>query len=143
MKQTSVQRFVPSGEIAAISFSVRAMLPRSSVLEARVEAERRQVTILFADMVGFTNFSERSGEEAAYTLMRTISKLMGESVREQGGIVQNFTGDGIMAVFGAPVAFEDAPLRACRAALAILQRLSGAGPALETSNSSVLLYSIK
>ena len=51
---------------------------------------RRQVTVLFTDMVGFTTFSERSGEEAAYTLMRSLSKLMGESVREQGGIVQGF-----------------------------------------------------
>jgi class 3 adenylate cyclase len=66
-----------------------------------VEAERKQVTILFADMVGFTAFSERSGEEAAYTLMRSLSTLMAEAVREQGGVVQNFTGDGIMAVFGA------------------------------------------
>ena len=82
-----------------------------------MEAERRQVTVLFTDMVGFTSFSERSGEEAAYTLMRSLSKLMDEAVREQGGFVQGFTGDGIMAVFGAPVAFEDAPLRACRAAL--------------------------
>ena len=49
---------------------------------------------------------------------------MGEAVREQGGVVQGFTGDGIMAVFGAPVAFEDAPLRACRSALAIHQRLT-------------------
>jgi class 3 adenylate cyclase len=82
-------------------------------------------------MVSFTSFSERSGEEAAYALMRSLSKLMDEAVREQGGIVQSFTGDGIMAVFGAPVAFEDAPVRACRAALAILQQLRTAGPDLE------------
>jgi class 3 adenylate cyclase/tetratricopeptide (TPR) repeat protein len=88
-----------------------------------VEAERRQVTVLFTDMVGFTTFSERSGEEAAFTLMRSLAKLMDDAVREQGGVTRAFTGDGIMAVFGAPVAFEDAPLRACRAALAILQRL--------------------
>jgi class 3 adenylate cyclase len=99
-----------------------------------VDAERRQVTVLFADMVGFTSFSERSGEEAAYTLMRSLSKLMDEAVREQGGIVQSFTGDGIMAVFGAPVAFENAPLRACRAALNILQRLVAAGPDLEAKH---------
>jgi class 3 adenylate cyclase len=96
-----------------------------------MEAERRQVTVLFTDMVGFTTFSERSGEEAAYTLMRSLSKLMGEGVREQGGVVQGFTGDGIMAVFGAPVAFEDGPLRACRAALAILKSLKEGGPELE------------
>ena len=101
-----------------------------------MEAERRQVTVLFTDMVGFTTFSERSGEEAAFTLMRSLSKLMDEAVREQGGVVQSFTGDGIMAVFGAPVAFEDAPLRACRAALSILQRLKTAGPDLEANTAS-------
>ena len=56
---------------------------------------------------------------------------MDEAVREQGGVVRGFTGDGIMAVFGAPVSFEDAPLRACRAALNILQRLKAAGSGLE------------
>jgi class 3 adenylate cyclase len=96
-----------------------------------VEAERRQVTVLFTDMVDFTTFSERSGEEAAFMLMRSLSKLMDDAVREQGGVVQSFTGDGIMAVFGAPVAFEDAPLRACRAALSILQRLKTDWPDLE------------
>ena len=99
-----------------------------------MDAERRQVTVLFTDMVGFTSFSERSGEEAAYTLMRSLSKLMDEAVREQGGVVRGFTGDGIMAVFGAPVAFEDAPLRACRAALSILQTLKVAGPDLEAKH---------
>jgi class 3 adenylate cyclase len=101
-----------------------------------VEAERRQVTVLFADMVGFTSFSERSGEEAAFTLIRSLSKLMDEAVREQGGFVRGFTGDGIMAVFGAPVAFEDAPLRACRAALNILQRLKAAGLELEAKHGA-------
>src|SRR6478672_5452032 len=99
-----------------------------------MEAERRQVTVFFTDMVGFTAFSERSGEEAAYTLMRSLSKLMEDTVREQGGMVQSFTGDGIMAVFGAPVAFEDAPLRACRAALGILDRLKAAEPGLEAKH---------
>src|SRR5215467_9534253 len=83
-------------------------------------------------MVGFTTFSERSGEEAAFTLMRSLSRLTDEAVREQGGVVQGFTGDGIMAVFGAPVAFEDAPLRACRAALAILQQLATNGNDLKS-----------
>ena len=90
-----------------------------------MEAERRQVTVLFTDMVGFTNFAKRSGEEAAYTLMRSLSKLMGEGVREQGGVVQGFTGDGIMAALGAPVAFEDAPLRAFSLRLHHRARWSG------------------
>jgi class 3 adenylate cyclase/tetratricopeptide (TPR) repeat protein len=99
-----------------------------------VEAERRQVTVLFTDMVAFAAFWERSGEEAAYTLMRSLSKLMDDAVHEQGGVVQSFTGDGIMAVFGAPIAFEDAPLRACRAALDILNRLKAAAPDLEAKH---------
>ena len=96
-----------------------------------MEAERRQVTVLFADMVGFTAFSERAGEEAAFTLMQGLAKVMEDAVREQGGVVQGFTGDGIMAVFGAPVAHEDAPLRACKAALAIVAKVRAAGNDLE------------
>ena len=46
--------------------------------EGYFDAKRGQVTVLFTDLVGFTSFSERSGEEAAHTLMRSLSKLMGE-----------------------------------------------------------------
>jgi len=66
----------------------------ATVLEGRMEAERRQVTVLFTDMVGFTTFSERSGEEAAFTLMRSLAKLMDEAVREQGGVVQSHRLEG-------------------------------------------------
>jgi class 3 adenylate cyclase len=97
-----------------------------------LDAERRQVTVLFTDMVGFTSFSERAGEEAAFTLMQAIARLMEDAVREQGGSVRSFTGDGIMAIFGAPVAFEDAPLRACRAALLIHERLAATAETLES-----------
>jgi class 3 adenylate cyclase len=74
-------------------FDVRG---RILTLEVEVEPERRQVTVLFTDMVGFTTFSERSGEEAALTLMRSLAKLMDDAVREQGGVTHAFTGDGIM-----------------------------------------------
>jgi hypothetical protein len=99
-----------------------------------VEAERRQVTVLFTNMVGFTTFSERAGEEAVYTLMRSPSELMDEAVCEQGGVVRGFSGDGLMAVFSALVAFEDAPLCACRAALSILRRIRVAGDELEVKH---------
>jgi class 3 adenylate cyclase len=127
---------VPIGDLAAhfSTFPTVLKVTAATVLEERVEAERRQVTVLFADMVGFTTFSERSGEEAAFTLMRSLARLMDKAVREQGGSVQSFTGDGIMAVFGAPVAFEDAPLRACRAALSILQKLQTESTALNAKH---------
>jgi class 3 adenylate cyclase len=96
-----------------------------------VEAERRQVTVLFTDMVGFTAFSEAAGEEAVFRLMQQVARLTGEVVREHGGAVQNFTGDGVMAVFGAPVAYEDASVRACRAALGIIDRVGRAADDFE------------
>jgi class 3 adenylate cyclase len=96
--------------------------------------ERRQVTVLFADMVGFTAISERLGEEGTYALIQPIYELMAGAVREQGGSVKDFTGDGIMALFGVPNALEDAPLRACRAALLIHERLASAAPAIEAKH---------
>jgi class 3 adenylate cyclase/tetratricopeptide (TPR) repeat protein len=89
-----------------------------------MQAERRPVTILFADMVGFTAFTERSGEEAAYGLMAIVHRLMSRAVQDHGGTVKEVMGDGIVALFGIPVAQEDGPLRACRAALSIQERLA-------------------
>jgi len=97
-------------------------------------AERRQVTVLFADMVGFTAVSERLGEEGTYALIQPIYELMAGAVREQGGSVKDFTGDGIMALFGVPNALEDAPLRACRAGLLIHERLASASSAIEAKH---------
>src|ERR1700721_3428647 len=81
-------------------------------------------------MVGFPSISERLGEEGTYGLIQPIYELMAGAVKEQGGSVKDFTGDGIMALFGAPEALEDAPLRACRAGLLIHERLAAAGPAI-------------
>jgi len=96
--------------------------------------ERRQVTVLFADMVGFTEISERLGEEGTFALIQPIYELMAGAVKEQGGSVKDFTGDGIMALFGAPEALEDAPLRACRAGLRIHERLTAAAAAIEAKH---------
>ena len=96
--------------------------------------ERRQVTALFADMVGFSAISERLGEEGTFALIQPIYELMAGAVKEQGGSVKDFTGDGIMALFGVPEALEDAPLRACRAGLWIHERLAAAAPAIEAKH---------
>jgi class 3 adenylate cyclase/tetratricopeptide (TPR) repeat protein len=91
-----------------------------------VEAERRQLVILFADVVGFTAFSERFGEEAAFGLIQSLSQFVERVVQVEGARIQNILGDGVMVAFGAPVAHEDAPLRACRAALSIVENLPAA-----------------
>jgi class 3 adenylate cyclase len=96
--------------------------------------ERRQVTALFADMVGFTAISERLGEEGTFGLIQAVYELAARAVQEQGGSVKDFTGDGIMALFGVPDSMEDGPLRACRAALSIHELLAAAAPAIETEH---------
>jgi len=93
--------------------------------------ERRQVSVLFADMVGFTAISERLGEEGTFAFVRVIYDKLAAAVREQGGTVRGFAGDSIMALFGVPDALEDAPLRACRAALSIHAVLAAAGDEME------------
>jgi len=74
-------------------------------------------------MVGFTMFSERFGEEAAFGVVRSLSQVVERAVRVEGARIQNIVGDGVMVAFGAPTTLEDAPLRACRTALSILASL--------------------
>ena len=69
---------------------------------AAPSGERRQVTVLFADMVGFTAISERLGEEGTFALIQPIYQLMAGAVREQGGSVKDFTGDGIRRCSARP-----------------------------------------
>jgi len=109
-----------------LSLRCRRMLTRYATLlhpvsgRIRVEAERRQLNRPFHRHVGFTTFSERSGEEACIHVDASLAKPMEDAVRDQGGACRALLATGSWPVFGAPVAQEDAPLRACRAALAIL-----------------------
>lgn len=89
-------------------------------------AERRLVSILFADLVGFTTFAEgRDSEDVRETLSRYFD-LASDVIGRYGGTVEKFIGDAVMAVWGAPVAREDDPERAVRAGL----ELVGAVPSL-------------
>jgi class 3 adenylate cyclase/tetratricopeptide (TPR) repeat protein len=85
----------------------------------RIEGERKQISVLFTDMAGYTTMSEKLDAEEVYSLMDQVYEILIHKVTEYGGTVNEFTGDGIMALFGAPIALEDAPQRAIRASLAI------------------------
>ncbi len=100
----------------------------------KIEGQRRQVTALFADMEGYTSMSEAIGEEAVYQVMDSIYECMISSVYKEDGNVQKLTGDGMFALFGAPVALEDAPHRACRAAVAIQQGMQTLGEEIHASH---------
>ncbi len=92
----------------------------------RIEAdgERKQVTVLFADVKGSMDLAERYDPEQWHKLMQGFFSILAEEVRRFEGTVDKFTGDGIMAVFGAPVAHEDHARRACFAALRMLDDIA-------------------
>src|ERR1700739_896384 len=84
------------------------------------DAERRQVTVMFADMVGSTALSAKLDPELLGGLIRRYQDAVAGAIGRYGGFVAKFMGDGVLAYFGFPRAFEDAAERAVRAALGIL-----------------------
>ena len=90
-----------------------------------LQGERKQVTVLFVDVSGFTSLSERLDPEDVHGLMSRAFELMLAEVHRNEGTVNQFLGDGIMALFGAPIAHEDHARRAVRAALGIERALAG------------------
>ena len=88
------------------------------------DGERRQVTVLFADLVGFTRLTSALGSEAIHALLNRYFEVVDTIIAAHGGTVDKHIGDNVMAVFGAPIAHDDDPLRAVRAALKIHDRLA-------------------
>jgi class 3 adenylate cyclase len=86
---------------------------------AAIEGERKQVTVLFADLKGSTELISGLDPEQAQTLLDPALHIMMEAVHRYEGTVNQVLGDGIMTLFGAPVAHEDHAVRACYAALAM------------------------
>ena len=81
--------------------------------------ERKVVSVIFADLVGFTSRAETLDPEDVEAILRPFHDRLRSELEQRGGTVEKFIGDAVMAVFGAPVAHEDDPERAVRAALAI------------------------
>jgi Adenylate and Guanylate cyclase catalytic domain/Double zinc ribbon len=84
-----------------------------------LEGERKQVTVLFVDVSGFTSLSERLDPEDVHAIMTRAFELMLAEVHRYEGTVNQFLGDGIMALFGAPIAHEQHARRAVHAAIGI------------------------
>ena len=107
-KVAKIQKYLPKG------LTEKILSQRD-----RIEGERKQVTVMFCDMEGFTPLSEMLGIEDAYTIMDQVYEILIHKVHDYEGTVNEMTGDGIMALFGAPIALEDAPQRAIRSAYSI------------------------
>jgi predicted ATPase/class 3 adenylate cyclase len=89
-----------------------------------LEGERKQVTVLFADVVGSMELSEHTDTELWRQVMERFFAILCEGIHRFEGTVDKFTGDGAMALFGAPIAHEDHARRACYAALHLQQQLA-------------------
>jgi class 3 adenylate cyclase/tetratricopeptide (TPR) repeat protein len=90
---------------------------------ASMQGERRVVTVLFADAVGSTAYGERVDAEQVYAVVQRAVALMMEAVHRYEGAITQFRGDGVMALFGAPLAHEDSARRAVLAALEMQKAL--------------------
>jgi len=95
------------------------------ILQSRsaLEGERKQVTVLFADVKGSMELAEQLGAEAWHGLLDRFFEILSDGVHRFEGTVNQYTGDGIMALFGAPIAHEDHAQRACFAALSLRDAL--------------------
>jgi len=105
------------------SYTPKHLADKILAVRPSVEGERKQVTVLFADVKGFTSISEKLDPEEVNDLISECMVFLTEEIHRYEGTIAQFLGDGVMALFGAPIAHEDAPQRALYAALGMRERL--------------------
>ncbi len=118
--------FVPNARAAVRSpdtYTPQYLAARILQSRSVIEGERKQVTVLFADVKGSLELIEDSDPEQAHTLLDSAVGTMMDAVHRYEGTVNKVLGDGIMALFGAPLAHEDHAVRACYAALAMQEAI--------------------
>jgi class 3 adenylate cyclase len=112
-------RDVKSRTLAPSSYTPPHLAEKILASRSAVEGERKQVTVFFADIKGSTELIQALDAEEAQQLLDGTLKVMMDAVHRYEGTVSHASGDGIMALFGAPIAHEDHAVRACYAALAL------------------------
>ena len=113
----------PAPDLIATATTPRVEVNLERLAMEGLDGERKTVTALFADIKGSTELIERLDPEEARAIVDPVLHLMMQAVHRFGGYVSQSTGDGIFALFGAPIAHEDHPQRALHAALAMQQEL--------------------
>ena len=97
-----------------------------------IEGERKLVTVFFADVANFTSMSEKIDPEEVHQIMDGCFRILMDEIHRYEGTINQFTGDGIMALFGAPIAHEDHAQRACHAALSIQKSIQAYGDKIKS-----------
>src|SRR5262249_21621417 len=101
------------------SYTPKHLAERILTSKSALEGERKQVTVLFCDIVESMLLAEKLGPEGMHEVLDRALRLMAKIVHRYEGTVNQFLGDGLMALFGAPLALEDHAVRAVEAALSI------------------------
>jgi class 3 adenylate cyclase/energy-coupling factor transporter ATP-binding protein EcfA2 len=101
------------------SYTPKFLADKILTTRSSIEGERKLVTVLFADVANYTAISEKLDPEDIHQIMDGCFKILMDEIHKDEGTINQFTGDGVMALFGAPVAHEDHAQRACHAALSI------------------------
>jgi class 3 adenylate cyclase/tetratricopeptide (TPR) repeat protein len=109
------------------SYTPKFLADKILTSRSTMEGERKLVTVLFADVANFTTMSEKLDPEEVHTIMDGCFKILMDEIHKYEGTINQFTGDGVMALFGAPVAHEEHAQRACHAALSIQKEVSTYG----------------
>lgn len=109
------------------SYTPKHLAEKILTSRSSIEGERKLVTVLFADVANFTFLSEKLDSEEIHGIMDGCFKILMDEIHRYEGTVNQFTGDGVMALFGAPVALEDHAGRACNAAISIQKALGEYG----------------
>lgn len=105
------------------SYTPKHLAEKILTHRSAIEGERKIVTVMFADVAGFTSLSEKLDPEEVHEIMDGCCRILVDEIHRYEGTIGEFRGDGVMALFGAPIAHEDHAQRACHAALAIQQAL--------------------
>jgi len=109
------------------AYTPKHLAERILTSRAAMEGERKQVSVLFCDLVDSSRLASMLEPETMHEVMDRVLRLMAEAVHRYEGTVNQFLGDGLMALFGAPIALEDHALRAVHAALAIQDTVTAYG----------------
>ena len=113
------------------SYTPKFLAEKILTTRSSIEGERKLVTVLFADVANFTTISEKLDPEEIHGIMDGCFKILMGEVHRYEGTINQFTGDGVMALFGAPLSHEDHAVRACYASLAIQYALARYGEKLK------------
>jgi class 3 adenylate cyclase len=105
------------------SYTPKFLADKILTSRSSIEGERKLVTVFFADVANYTSIAEKLDPEEVHQIMDGCFKILVNEIHKYEGTINQFTGDGVMALFGAPVAHEDHAQRACYAALSIQQAL--------------------